>query len=80
MQKEQSLSTRMHSVQLFARDSTQRLSAREDQGIRDGENKESCGRKADPMEKWRFCLVRGNWLQNSSGVAWEGPQNWGDGK
>lgn len=44
VQKEQSLSTRMHSVQLFARDSTQRLSARKDQGIRDGENKVSCGR------------------------------------
>lgn len=44
VQKEQSLSTRMHSVQLFARDSTQRLSARKDQGIRDGENKEGCGK------------------------------------
>lgn len=32
VQKEQSLSTRMHSVQLFARDSTQRLSARKEQG------------------------------------------------
>lgn len=44
VQKEQSLSTRMHSVQLFARDSTQRLPARRDQGIRDGENRLSCGR------------------------------------
>lgn len=43
MQKEQSLFTRMHSVQLFALDDTQRLTRRQNQHVRNMGNQVNLG-------------------------------------